>query len=385
VLHAPELVGGHAGLLAQMERELGLHSICVSFWGHPFGYRCDEVLWTHRHTVTANEVKRLGLFLRAIRDFDVIHFNFGMPILPKRLDSTAYSASRARGLWRYTYNLYASLVEFMDLPLLKRLGKAIFVTYQGDDARQGSYCRAHFRVSPVGEVDDTYYTAESDARKQREISTFDRYADGIYALNPDLLHVLPPRARYLPYAHIDLGEWTPAVPLGQTTRPLVVHAPSHRGIKGTRFVLDAVSRLRAEGAAFDFVLIEGMKNEEARRIYEKADILIDQLLVGWYGGIAVEFMALGKAVICYIREDDLQFIAPEMRSQLPIIRAEPGTVYNVLREQLAGGRERLAATGILGRAYVERWHDPRKIARILQQDYQSVFQRIAGKRRGEAS
>src|SRR5205085_1053183 len=206
-------------------------------------------------------------------EFDVIHFNFGMPILPKPLDRLA---SRGQGLWRFAYNLYASLVEFRDLPLLQRAGKAIFVTYQGDDARQGDYCSAHFPISPIGEVDATYYTPEGDARKRREIALFDRYSDGIFALNPDLLYVLPERARFLPYAHIDLRDWRPRAPLDSGSRPLVIHAPSHRGIKGTRFVLDAVSRLQAEGVPFDFKLVEGISNIEARRIYEQADLLVDQ-------------------------------------------------------------------------------------------------------------
>jgi len=375
VLHAPELVGGQPGMLAAMEREIGLRSLCVSFWDHPFGYRCDEVLWTHRHTVITNEFRRLGLLWRAARDFDVIHFNFGMPLLPKRLDSSIQPGSRARGLWRAAYNGYASLVEFLDLPLLKKLGKALFVTYQGDDARQGSYMKAHFRVSPIGEVDANYYTAESDARKRKEIALFERYADGIYAVNPDLLHVLPPRTRFLPYSHIDPRGWQPALPSGSAARPLVVHAPSHRGIKGTRFVLDAVSRLKSEGVPFDFTLIEGMPNEEARRIYTKADLLVDQLLVGWYGGLSVECMALGKPSICYLREEDLRYLEAGMREQLPIIRAEPATIYTVLKEYLTTRQRELPEIGARSRAFMERWHDPRRTARFLQGQYVAALQR----------
>jgi glycosyltransferase involved in cell wall biosynthesis len=369
VLHTPQIVGGHAGLLASAEREIGMQSTCVTFSRHPFDYRHDEVLWDQSHTVVVNEIKRLKLLWRAMREFDVIHFNFGMSILPRRFDDAIPSGRSAR---KVAYDAYVSLVEYLDLPLLKKAGKRIFVTYQGDDARQGSYCRAHFPISPIGEVSADYYTPRGDLRKQREIGIFDRHADGIYALNPDLLHVLPPRARFLPYASVDLRKWS-LCPPRDTSKPLVVHAPSHRGVKGTRFVLDAVSRLKADGLAFDFVLIEGMKNEEARRIYEKADVLIDQLLLGWYGGIAVEFMALGKPVICYIREDDLRFIDSDMRQQLPIIRAEPGTIYQVLRESLTGKRSDLAEVGARGRAFVERWHDPIKTARILQQDYLSAL------------
>jgi glycosyltransferase involved in cell wall biosynthesis len=140
-------------------------------------------------------------------------------------------------------------------------------------------------------------------------------------------------------------------------------------------VLEAVTRLQAEGIAFDFKLVEGMRNDEARKLYNKADLLVDQLLLGWYGGIAVEAMALGKPVVCYIREGDLHFIEPDMRAELPLIRAEPATIYEVLRVWLTRDRHRLPEIGRLGRAYVERWHDPIAIARTLRRHYESAVRR----------
>jgi hypothetical protein len=41
------------------------------------------------------------------------------------------------------------------------------------------------------------------------------------------------------------------------------------------------------------------------------------LFAGWYGGLAVELMALGKPVLAYIREEDLSFVDPQMRYELP--------------------------------------------------------------------
>jgi hypothetical protein len=370
VLHAPELVGGHSGMLACAERAIGLNSYCVSFWHHPFDYACDEVVSDAPESVVANELKRMRLLWRALREFDVVHFNCGMPLSPRPVPGPT------RGLARRLYNAYASLVGFRDLPLLKMAGKAIFVTYQGDDARQGAYCREHFLVSPIGEVDQSYYTPESDARKQCEIRIFERYADGIFSLNPDLLHVLPSRARFMPYANVNPRNWLPAGTPSGSSRPIVVHAPSHRGVKGTRFVQDAVSRLRSEGVAFDFILVEGMTNDEARRVYERADLVVDQLLLGWYGGLAVEAMALGKPVICYIREGDLRFLDPNMRAQLPVIRAEPGTIHEVLKTCLTTHRHRLQEIGTLGRAYVERWHDPLHIARFLRDQYTAAIRTV---------
>ncbi|OAI49738.1 hypothetical protein AYO43_02830 [Nitrospira sp. SCGC AG-212-E16] len=222
------------------------------------------------------------------------------------------------------------------------MGKCVVMTYQGDDARQGDFLRSRYKISPADE--SGYYTQESDSHKRERIETVSQYADAIFALNPDLLHVLPARARFMPYANLDIASIQPVPPRSRAI-PVVVHAPSHQGVKGTRFILDAVKRLKSEGIRFEFVLVERLSHAEAMRLYADADLLIDQLLVGWYGGLGVELMALGKPVICYVREEDLCFIDPEMRSQLPVIRAEPGTIYEVLKECLISPPPQTSGTG----------------------------------------
>jgi glycosyltransferase involved in cell wall biosynthesis len=116
-----------------------------------------------------------------------------------------------------------------------------------------------------------------------------------------------------------------------------------------------------------------MPYHEARRLYEQADLLVDQVLAGWYGGLAVELMALGKPIIAYIRAGDLQFIPEGMRSELPVITATPATIYAVLKEWLTVRKDELSERGRLSRAYVERWHDPLAIAARLKSEYQAIM------------
>jgi glycosyltransferase involved in cell wall biosynthesis len=367
VLHCPELVAGNAQQLARAERELGLASVSVAFEQTVFAYEPDEVLFASSDRAFRREAKRVGLLRRALRDFDVVHFNFGRTIAPLAPEEPPPSL-RGRA-----YAAYARLVEFRDLPLLKRAGKGIVVTYQGDDARQGDYALAHFDVSIAHEADPGYYTPRGDAMRRRRIGAVARYADAIFALNPDLLHVLPARAEFLPYANVDLGAWRPVAPAPGP--PVVLHAPTHRGGKGTRFVLEAVERLRSEGVDFEFELIESLPRAEARQAYERAHVLVDQLLAGWYGGLAVELMALGKPVIAYIRRDDLARVPAELRDELPVIDAQPGTVTDVLRRCLTTERELLPEAGARGRAYVEHWHDPLAVARRLKGTYERILGR----------
>ncbi len=376
VLHCPSIVGGHAAVLARAERGIGLQSHCLSFAPHPFGYEVDETLWRADARQLTRELKGWTVLWRALRQYDVIHFNFGSGILPSYISPRdPRIAGQPRAL-RYALAAYRGLVEFLDVRLLRRAGKGLVVTYQGNDARLGDYCRKHFAIHVADEVEPAYYHPIRDHHKARRAHTFGRLAHQVISLNPDLMHVLPDTTRFMPYANIDPADWQPLGPVTPPDRPpIVAHAPSHRGVKGSRFIIEAAERLKAEGVPFELRLIEGLPHPEARRAYEQADLFIDQLLLGWYGGVAVELMALAKPVICYIREDDLRFIPPEMAASLPLIQATPRTIYDVLKAQLLEHRASWPAVGRAGRRFVERWHDPHTLARQMREIYLSALAR----------
>jgi len=340
---------------------------------NPFGFPADQVLFDTGIGLGEQAKRRIGLFQRALQEFDVIHFNFGQTIIepiPPQL-TQLWASPRA-----YLRHLAYHALWHMELPLLRAMKKVIVMTYQGDDARQGDFCRATFGISPAHTAD--HYTAQSDECKRQAIRRVASYADRIYVLNPDLLRVLPEHAQFLPYASLDPREW-PICPAAEADVPVVVHAPTNRAAKGTDFILAAVDRLQGEGLRFEFVLVENFQREEARRLYERAHLVIDQLLVGWYGGFAAETMAMGKPVVCYIREQDLAYVPPEMARDLPLVNATPATIEQVLRELLTHRRADLAEIGASGRRFVEKWHDPRLIAAQVARDYACM---LAGRQRG---
>lgn len=377
VLHCPWNVGCNPATLARFEREQGLVSHSVALTHDPFGFRTDEILFDPGIDVIEQAHRRTTLLRRALRDFDVIHFNFGQTIIEK---TGPPQFPELRSLhWHgkpYIRDLYYYFLWFAELPLLRAWNKVIVMTYQGDDARQGDFCRAHFEFSPAETAD--YYTAAADQQKRQSIRRIARYADRIYSLNPDLLHVLPMQAVFLPYASVDPDEWRVASPADDTV-PVVLHAPSNRAAKGTQFILDAVDQLRGEGIPFEFVLVENLRRDDALRHYERAHLIIDQLLVGWYGAFAIEVMAMGKPVICYIREQDLSLVPPEMARDLPIVGATPATISDVLREFLTRRRGELGGIGLSARRFVEKWHNPRIIAAEVIRDYATLTARKRGR------
>lgn len=376
VLHAPTAVGGNAAGLAEAERELGLDSRAFACLPNPFGYSGYGTRPRAGRGLAPVFWRMLQVYWRAVSGCDVLHLNFGRTILDAgpNVVSRLPAWTGARG---FTLALQAAELGGY------RLGRVpVFMTFQGNDARQGEVSLQRFRVNIAEHVGKEYYTPSSDRMKQRRIELYRSRIQKIYYLNPDLGWVLPAEAEFVPYASVKPAAYQVVSPLCERGIPHLVHAPSHRGVKGTPMILEALERLRREGYKFRLSLVEGMPFAEARRMYEAADLVIDQILAGWYGGLAVECMAMGKPVIAYLREDDFRFIPREMAREIPVISAEPETTYEVLRDWLGKGRQSLVEQGSRARAFVEKWHDPLTIARRMQTDYLAALARLKRGREG---
>lgn len=369
VLHCPWNVAGQSAQLAAAERALGADSRCVVIEETAKGFRADEVLAPANPSILQRERARWRLLSRAILWADVVHFSFGQSCLvPNAYPDLSQInwLNPASIAWR----LYCRAIWLKDLPILSAMGKTLAVTWQGDDARQHDRSLEIFDISIAAKLGNTYYVPGSDVWKRRTIDYFAKYVPLQYALNPDLLHVLPSCARFLPYASFDIGSVCARPPSADETRKLVIgHAPSHRGVKGTDALIDAVGALRSEGFDFEVQFIENMDRHEALKRYETCDIIIDQLFAGWYGGFGLEAMALGKPVVAYLREGDLGFLPAEMLSDLPIKNATSDTIRDVLRHLLNLPRYALRDLGLASRDYAERWHNPLSIAVQTLSDY----------------
>ena len=160
-----------------------------------------------------------------------------------------------------------------------------------------------------------------------------------------------PTARNLHYWPIDTAALTmPERPASDG--PLVVaHAPNHTHFKGTSYLEVAIARLVEEGHAIVLSRVSGVPNTEVMRLFAEADVVADQFIGGAYGYTALEAMARGKPVLCYIRNLDMVMAAQEC----PILQSRPETVYDVLKWCLAN-RGKLGAIGRQGRAYIEKHH-----------------------------
>ena len=271
------------------------------------------------------------------------------------------------------YKKYIQIFDLRELKWLRKKGKRIFVTFQGDDARLASFHKENFDINLAQSQEYFNNNSEKEDYNKHCVQMFAKYADKIFALNPDLLHTLPTQAVFLPYASLDLNEWK-YVGVNLKSELKIVHAPTERNTKGTKYILEAVEKLKSEGFKFEFLLIENIPRSKAKILFEKSDLLLDQLLGGWYGGLGLEFMALGKPVVCYIRQEDLKFIPAKMKAELPVINADPYTIYAVLKDCLTVNRQKLPGIGELSRKYAENWHDPLKIAKKMKAYYEASME-----------
>jgi hypothetical protein len=94
---------------------------------------------------------------------------------------------------------------------------------------------------------------------------------------------------------------------------------------------------------------------------QESDIVIDQLLVGWYGVFAVEAMAYGKIVLCYL--DDSYYAD----SWPPIINTNKDDVYETLVKVLKMTPEDRMVLGKKSRQFVETIHDGETIVKSIIQ------------------
>jgi glycosyltransferase involved in cell wall biosynthesis len=374
VLHLPTAVGGGpAGLSAQLRR-IGVDSEVWTIDKNYLDYPVDRVLTDADDPIIVQMLKVLRAGTYVFGRWDVIHYNYGSTLFSNggrllAMRGTDVAASQAARLLTAALGGVAGMLQRMELGILRLRKIPVFVHYQGDDARQGDYSLEHFEFSIASQVPPGYYTPRSDKWRRRQIALMSRHAAGIYAVNPDLLNVLPPSAEFVPYGHIAIQEWEPHFTQAHPGPLVFAHAPSNRSVKGTDLILEAIEELRAEGHVVEVDLIEGVSNAEALARYAKADVVIDQLYAGWYGGVAVEAMALGKPVVGYLRESDLQFLPPGMERDLPLFRATPATIKDVLRGIVEMPRTELVARAQASRAFVERWHDPAAITSKIADDY----------------
>lgn len=332
VLHGMTEVAGQGYYSVKGIKETGFFATMAVFRKNSLGYPVDVDLKISLNLfkLSWEGMKVLFLFFTSLFKYSIFHFHSGRSILP----------------------------FCIDVPIFKLFRKMVFIELHGSEVRW------KFNRNPKdpNSFASLYGLPNYSKITLMKFKFLMRFADIIILHDKELFDHLPAsinnKVRYIPL-RIDLDRFKPIYPDPNKKRITIVHAPSKRSLKGTEFVIKAVENLQ-KSFDIEFILVENMDNDSAISVYQSADIIIDQLLIGSYGVFACEAMALGKPVITYISE----YMKKVFPKNLPIVSANYLNIEEVLSELIIDGELR-KKLGIQGRTYVENFHDYRKIGQVL--------------------
>ncbi len=293
VVHCPVNTAGVPWASVEALRRRGIDARLVVFERYRLHPEADWSLEIPSNSpLLGRQARQWAAFARLLPRTDVFHFVFGLTLVPQSLQFPLLRAARKKSVMHY-------------------LGSDI----RGKTSAQlASGRKADARI--VGSYDAIRWVPDAE--------------------------VIPPG--------IDLARIEPAAPSNRA-RPLIVHAPSHRGRKGTEHVLAA-----CEGLDADLELVEGLHHDEAFERYRAADIVVDQLNAGWYGLFAIEAMALGKPVVTFLHDEAVERTEEAFGTRVPIVNTTKETLRERLSALVASADER-RRIGAASRAYVEQVHD----------------------------
>lgn len=329
VLHGTMEIANQMSTLSDGLNRKGVSSDTLSYYPNYLKYKADYVYDLTKLGDPANDIKTIAA--QFIAEYDIFHFHFGTSLT----------------------------LDYSDLPLLRDLGKKVFMHHWGSDVRYLSKAR---EINPYIKVK----TAD-EAGIKRALDFLSRHIEHAVVADHELYMFVKDyykNIHFIPQA-INLDNY-PYSPCVKRDRLLLVHAPTSPEIKGSQYIIDAVEKLKPH-YNIDFRLIQGMAHSEAKALYQEADIIIDQILCGSYGLLAIEGMAMGKPVVCWITD----YMREHYSNDLPLLSANPDTVYRVLKQAL-DNRDSLPDIGRRGRAYVEKNHDTVLVAGQLAALYKSI-------------
>lgn len=335
-------------LLARCDRLLGLHSNSMVFTTYYItrdfdinlhqpdrvAAKLSRVLWSGSH-----QLFRKAVLVFVLLRYDVIHTFCDRAIL---LAPDRFGINRR------------------ELRALRAAGKRVYTYAYGADVRARAPTLALGSPNICEECPEPGKFCICDAKDLA--SSMDRlegYTTARIAMGDMIAYVS--ECRDVHYWPLDLQRFiaTPILPrAGRALR--VAHAPNHPQFKGTRFLLAAIEQLQAEGHAIELVRVQGVPNEQVIALFENCDLVADQFVAGFHGYTALEAMALGRPVMCFLRGPTMAIDAAEC----PILNTHPDQVYDVLKACLTEQID-LDEVGRQSRRYIERNYSLEAVAARL--------------------
>ncbi len=277
-----------------------------------------------------NSVLRLIFFVYFLLQYDIFHF----------------------------YSMSSIIHRKFELKILKIFNKQIINTFVGSDvfdiqrsiSEDGTHSPYYYLVNKIPSL--------QLAKRQKNIEYTIKHSDKVALNGPWLTKSVSKYDAIIPYPRVIPKTDNNSINLHRKFQ--ILHAPTNKNIKGTRFIVEAVNSLQKKGLRCELMLPEALPHYKLQRMIQNADVIIDQILIGWYGGFSVEALAFGKPVIAYLKNEYIAMI--DYGKEIPIINADVNTLESTL-ERLYYHRSELSKLSIRGREFAKKIHSPESIAK----------------------
>lgn len=261
------------------------------------------------------------------------------------------------------YTWAVALRNGEDLKWAKSQNKLIFVEWVGSDIRNPDYLK---KINPyykfAFENGYEYAHIESKVNSLKNQNLFAKYG-AIPLLSPEMnlfADKLLFKKTHLLYQRVDVNNFSTSYPTLNNNNPLIIHSPTAKIGKGSNIIISIIEELKKQ-YDFKFMLLHDMSRDKVLQIMQKADIFIDQIIVGCYGMAAMEAMSFGKPVMCYIMPEVFEAgLSPEC----PIVNTNPDNLKEQLIKLITNAQLRYDI-GVESRQFAEKYHDVGKVSSQL--------------------
>lgn len=344
VFHGLVNYGTQAGLLAKGLRDLGIEAKAYTM--ADTYYRQTDYHFRPRKTLAGKiffykiwyPFIRLSCFFR----YNTFHFYFGRTLLKHQ--------------W--------------DLPLYRWFNKKVVMEYLGNDIRHYESLVKRYNLPKSHDYTIRMNTHDSTVRKRSLYEN--KYIDY-------LISCLPTHIDFAKEYNIHVKETVPLAidvksiefhsmkNIGEKEEIRILHTPTNRIFKGTEYIEKAIMRLKEEGFPINWRLVENVNHSTLMEEYQKCDLFIDQISVGWYGTAALEAMAVGRPTCAFIDERYFQYI--DYADEIPILKLDKENIVDQLRE-IIKNKTVFPVIGKNSRVFVEKLHDVNNVSKKLLKIYQ---------------
>ncbi|MDW8302108.1 MAG: hypothetical protein RML38_06560 [Bacteroidia bacterium] len=243
-------------------------------------------------------------FIVALFRYDILYFISGETLLTRKLMA-----------WELRWH--------------KKLGKKIIMHFVGSDLRSEIYVQhknAHIQEYLEGTLENMPPKQTEWQKKLCRLAM--QYADLILVSTPDLIEFFDTKekVKYFPVM-LDVEDVENQIKhimpekYPQRDKIRIVHSPSNISLKGTDYINAVMKKICAKNSEIEYIngadpsykntthRLCGLTRYSLFELLQKSDILIDQIVIGWYGLQSIEAI--------YCQNEVIAWIEPELRAYLP--------------------------------------------------------------------